>query len=161
MYMSQSPSQFDVSSVNGAQQCDCGHQHSSFICVWSVTHTQLRTDKHIPVHFSLFTWKVNKWSRLWKNRMLIWFIFAPFHFVGLQLVARLSNHCFDQENCVNFGIKNSNVGWIFVLSTNRYHGLSSVPPKMVEVPYKRLTSTRALWLGIFWCFGDRTWRSNT
>ena len=34
--MSQSPSQFDVSSLNGAQQCDCGRHHSSLlVCVRS------------------------------------------------------------------------------------------------------------------------------
>ena len=31
--MSQSPSQFDVSFVNGAQQCDCWrHRSSSLVC---------------------------------------------------------------------------------------------------------------------------------
>ena len=35
--MSQSPSQFNVSSVNGAQQCDCLRHHSwSLVCVRSV-----------------------------------------------------------------------------------------------------------------------------
>ena len=34
--MSQSPGQFDVSSVKGAQQCDCWHQFSSLVCVRSV-----------------------------------------------------------------------------------------------------------------------------
>ena len=35
--MSQSPSQFDVSSLNGAQQCDCWRHHSSsLVCVRSV-----------------------------------------------------------------------------------------------------------------------------
>ena len=35
--MSQSPSQFDVSSLNDAQQCDCWRHHSSsFVCVRSV-----------------------------------------------------------------------------------------------------------------------------
>ena len=35
--MSQSPSQFNVSGVNGAQQCDCRRHHSSsLVCVRSV-----------------------------------------------------------------------------------------------------------------------------
>ena len=35
--MSQSPGQFDVSSLNGAQQCDCWRHHSSsLVCVRSV-----------------------------------------------------------------------------------------------------------------------------
>ena len=35
--MSHCPSQFDVSSVNGAQQCDCWRHHfSSLVCVRSV-----------------------------------------------------------------------------------------------------------------------------
>ena len=39
LYMSQSPSQFDVSSLNGAQQCDCWRHHSSSrVCVRSVAY---------------------------------------------------------------------------------------------------------------------------
>ena len=35
--MAESPSQFDVSSLNGAQQCDCWRHHSSsLVCVRSV-----------------------------------------------------------------------------------------------------------------------------
>ena len=45
--------------------------------------------------------------------MLIRFIFAPFHVVGLQPIVYLSDHCLELENGINFGIKNSNGGRIF------------------------------------------------
>ena len=43
--MSQSPSRFDVSSVNGAQQCECWRHHSSSLdCVRSVQSIRPSTD---------------------------------------------------------------------------------------------------------------------
>ena len=63
-----------------------------------IAHTQLHTDKERnTVQYILLYLheKINKWSKWWKDRMLIRFIFAPFHIVGLQLIVWLSDHCLD------------------------------------------------------------------
>ena len=64
-----------------------------------IAHTQLHTDKkgkNTPQYLLLYLHeKINKWSKCWNDRMLIRFIFAPFHIVGFQRIVWLSDHCLD------------------------------------------------------------------
>ena len=65
------------------------------ITFWSKRKKEI----HPSTFFSSYMKKLikisSKWSRQRKDRMLIRFIFAPFHIVGLQLIVWLSDHCLD------------------------------------------------------------------
>ena len=85
------------------------HTHTNYI-LKKKRKKERNTPQHILLHLHE---KINNQSKRRKDRMLIRFIFAPFHVVGLQPIVYLSDHCLESENGINFGIKNSNGGRIF------------------------------------------------